>query len=149
MNVSVLMTRKITDSLHESIHEYLMNNGFERDDHCYHSTAEGITIEIQIEREPEKDTYWVYGPVEVIWFIPETEIALEAKHNEESYKTGYLLAQQLADIVRGIIYDHQVGVAYSSEGEPFETCGPREHLPAYGTGMEVLQEKFGSIVQTE
>lgn len=149
MNLSVLMTRKITDSLAASVHEHLMTNGFEGDDHGYHCTTEGITIEIQIERKPEKDTYWVYGPVEVLWFIPETEIALEAKYTEESYKTGYQMAQQLADIVSGVIYDHQAGVAYSSDGEPFETCGPRELLPEYGTGMEAMQEKFGSIVQTE
>ncbi|MBT8490967.1 MAG: hypothetical protein KJN62_07955 [Deltaproteobacteria bacterium] len=149
MNVSVLMTRKITDSLDESVHEHLITNGFERDDHGYHCTTGGITIEIQIETEPEKDTYWIYGPVEVLWFIPETEIALEAKYTEESYKTAYQLAQQLADIVRGVIYDHQVGVVYSSDGESFETCGPREQLPEYGAGMEVLQEKFGPIVQTQ
>jgi len=149
MNVSVLMTRKITDSLQESVHEHLMTSGFERDDHGYHCTTQGITIEIQIETQPEKDTYWIYGPVEVLWFIPETEIALEAKYTEESYKSGYQMAKQLADIVRGVIYDHQVGVVYSSEGEPFETCGPREQLAEYGTGMEVLQGKYGSIIQTE
>jgi hypothetical protein len=149
MNVSVLMTRKINDSLHESVHEHLMAKGFERDDHGYHCTTEGITIEIHIETEPEKDTYWIYGPVEVLWFIPETEIVLEAKYTEESYKTAYQLAKQVADIVRGVIYDHQVGVAYSSEGEPFETSGPREQLAEYGTGMKILQEKFASTKRGE
>ncbi|MBN2514649.1 MAG: hypothetical protein JXC33_01310 [Deltaproteobacteria bacterium] len=149
MHLSVLMTRKITDSVRESVDEHLMTNGFERNDHGYHCTTQWITIEIQIETEPEKDTYWIYGPIEVLWFIPETEIALEAKYTEESYDEAYQLAKQLADIVRGVIYDHQVGVAYSSDGEPFETCGPREQLAEYGTGMEVLQKKLGSRIQKE
>lgn len=149
MHLSVLMTRKITESLRESLHEHMMINGFERNDHGYHCTTQGITINVQVETEPEKDTYWIYGPIEVLWFIPETEVTLEAKYTEKSYKAAYQLARQLAEIVRGVIYDHQVGVAYSPHGEPFETCGPCEQLAEYGTGMEVLQEKFGSVLHEE
>jgi hypothetical protein len=147
MHLSVLMTRKIADSERESVHEHLKANGFERDENGYHYTAQGITIKIHVETELEKDSYWIYGPVEVLWFIPETEIVLEAKYTIESFQTGYELAKQLAGIVRGVIYDHQVGIAYSWDGEPFETCGPRDQLAEYGTGMEVLQEKFGFTEQ--
>jgi hypothetical protein len=140
VHLSVLTPRKISPELINLVEAYLDERGFRREGDRHVSGSKEHFRAITIDKEPEKDLYWTFTTNEVIWFIPMTEIVLESKLTEKSHMKSYEMALDLARIIRGIVYDHLVEVAYNAEGEPFERYGLGEKLAKYGTGMKQLMQ---------
>jgi hypothetical protein len=140
MHLSVVTPRKISAKTRADIEEYLFRSQFKNDGDRFECLREGHCLAVVIDMEPEKDICWTYATNEVIWFVPMTELIIEAKETAASYRAGYDIALRLAGIAGGIIYDHLVDIAYNREGVPFERYGMGEKLTPYGMGMNRLRE---------
>jgi hypothetical protein len=64
--------------------------------------------------------------IDAIGFSPKAVIGLESRHSKASHVENYRLGKELAKIVGGVIYDHQVAVVYDAEGVPCGHCGTDE-----------------------
>ena len=49
---------------------------------------------------------------------------------------NYRLAQELAKIVGGVIYDNQVNKVYDSNGRPLDHCKEGNRFDEYGSGID-------------
>jgi hypothetical protein len=55
------------------------------------------------------------------------------------------LARELAKIVGGVIYDHQVAIVYDSDGLPCGHCGTDGKPEGYGAEVEPFMEAVGKV----
>jgi hypothetical protein len=58
LDLSVLMSEKMSKALLKSVHEFLAVNGFDKDKYGYRSEREGISVDVYINRKPGADGYW-------------------------------------------------------------------------------------------
>ena len=140
LDLWVLKKDKISKELMMSIREFLTENDFIEDEYSYCSSNKDICVDIYIEQSPENDELWddMDELIDAIGFFPKAIIPCDSKHTEESHLTNYSLAKQLAKLVDGVIYDHQIAVVYNSEGEPYASCRTDGKLEEYGSGISMF-----------
>jgi hypothetical protein len=151
LDLSVLMPERISERLAKSVDDFLIENGFYEDVHIfennyvYRCRGDGINIDVHVDLKPEEDEYWGDGEDEAIGFMPMTEFMLEARHSEKSFKASYLLAKGLAEVVNGVIWDHQVGVVYDSDAKPYANFRTDDKVEEYGAGMDLFMDAVGCV----
>lgn len=133
-DLSVLMRRRISQEHTESVHKLLWKNGFYRDEFGYLSVKEKYALAIYIELPSDEDDWWddMHETIKEIGFFPMTDITLTSRLG--CHEMSYMLAKELARLVDGVIYDHQIGVVYNSEGEPYGGCLVDGEFEEYGAG---------------
>jgi hypothetical protein len=140
--VSILGGTRLSSKDRHAIHAFLTNNGYAGDDFGYYSTAEDGFVTLYVIAEPEKEYYWVHDAPEVIWFAPLTEIIVRSERNMESHNECYRIAKEIAVIIMDcIIYDHQIGVVYDPDGNPYAHSVVDGHANEYGAGINVLSQE--------
>ncbi|MBA7689437.1 hypothetical protein ES703_97944 [subsurface metagenome] len=140
LDLSVLMEKKISKRLLGSVNTFLTVNGFVKGDYGYSHVDDEISLNVYIDLEPEKDDYSDDQLTVAIGFVPMTVISLESRHDFESHQSNYHFAKQLAKLVDGVIYDHQVGVIYDFEGKPYACYRTDGDFKEYGAGAELFMQ---------
>jgi hypothetical protein len=135
----------MSKALLKSVQDFLVVNGFHKDEYGFRSEREGISVDVYISRKPEADDYWEEDEVDAIGFFPKAQISMESRHSEASHVENYRLAKELAKIVCGVIYDHKVAVVYDSDGLPCGHCRTDGKLEDYGAGVEPFMEAVGKV----
>lgn len=134
--LSVLVDKKLMKPQMKAVCNFLKANRFCKDRYGYHSKADNISLDVYPDSDPEKDDFWKEDPPSAVRFAPKTDIGLESRHNRESHEMNYRLAQELAKIVGGVIYDNQVNKVYDSNGRPLDHCKEGNRFDEYGSGID-------------
>ena len=147
LDLSVLMNKKMSKDLIQVVDNFLIENGFVKDEYGYVAANENISLDIYCEFTPEKDDWWddVDELIAKIGFFPKAEIVLESKHAQASHIVNYQTAQRLAAIVGGVIYDYQVGVLYDSDGKPYACHRTDGEFEEYGAGIGMFMAAVGIV----
>jgi len=140
--VSILGGTRLSAQNRRAIHDLLKDHGYAEDDFGYFSTVEDRFVIIYMSDEPEKEYYWIHDAPDVMWFVPLTEIIVRSERNATSHNETYRIAKEIAAIIMDcIIYDHQIGVVYDPDGNPYAHSITEGCTADYGTGIKTLSRK--------
>lgn len=135
LDLTVLVKEKLSKKSIKDIIEFLATVGVYKGEYVYESTDDRINIDISIDNNAEKDDYWEEAEFQAIGFEPNAQIDMASRQNSDSHKFIYLVALQIAKIVKGVIYDHQIDVVYDSDGKPYGHDATDGQFEDYGSGI--------------
>lgn len=156
LDLTVLMRERLSKELTISLHELLKRKGLAKESigsHSYYtSTRENINIDVYINRSPlrDEDRYWRnrYDDGELLGFLPKVTIGLASRGTRSAHLKAYSLAKAIARLVGGIIFDHQMSLAYSSRGIPLNKSERHRGDLRYGTPIGVFVNLVAGLDKT-
>lgn len=148
LDLSVVSNKRISKEKKKALVGLLAQNGILRYLPNYYITKEGqIYIHVEVLPKPEKDDYWedMDALIGKIGFMPKLEIILYSRHNKLSHQTSYNLALEIAALVDGIIYDHQMHILYNCHGRPLNPEDADGWDITYGKGCDLFTAAMGCM----
>jgi hypothetical protein len=149
MSLDLMIVKKdrMSKDMRNKVHELLIKEGFEKGKSVYTPNAEQTNIDVCYSTAAGIRWYWhdMDDLIEILGFMPKSEISLSSRHNQLSHVTSYKLAKKLASLVDGIIYDPQVGELYDHHGKPLKKGKRRGRAFKYGAGTELFMGSVGLV----
>ena len=145
LDLTVLIEEKLSKRSIKDINEFLATAGVHKGEDVYESTDDRINVDILIDNNAEKDDYWEESEFRAIGFEPKAQICMASRQNSDSHKFIYLVALQIAKIVKGVIYDHQLDVVYDSDGNPYGHNSTDGQFEDYGSGIGLFMEAMDVV----
>jgi len=143
MDLTVLVKEKLTKKKFNGLTEYLAKVGVFKGEFVYESSDDRINIDIVIDNEIEESEFWEEKDFQAVGFKPKAQVNLSSRQNQTSHKFILLTALQIAKMINGAIYDHQVDVIYDANGIPYGHNRTDGMFEEYGSGMNLFMEATG------
>ena len=143
MDLTVLVKEKLTENTLNRLNEYLTKEGVFKGDFVYESSDDRINIDIIIDNKIEESEFWEEKDFKAVGFKPKAQVNLSSRQNQASHKFILLTALQIAKMINGVIYDHQVDVIYDANGIPYGHNRTDGMVEEYGSGMDLFLEATG------
>jgi len=139
MRLSILVPRKLSTEEKRGVDRFLHKSGFEKVEEGSYRVSAPFHLSACFEVNPGEDPFWVNCPLDSLFFLPQEEILMTSEGEGRSHERMYRLTADLANEIRGFIYDHQIHGVYGPGGTALESYGTEDNIREYGA---VLQKRL-------